>query len=110
MVKIIGEDSPTPRQQGIKIDPQACEDVLCECGNATFVGVVLLKVIPALLTDGHGEMVNPTQQFACNSCGKIPLRLLGTAGGPNWFKKTDEDTEETKPISPIITSNIIEPS
>lgn len=56
------------------VDVSNLPDIRCEnpeCGNVTFQEVVLLKRVPAFMTDNGKEGIVPIPAFACNACGFV---------------------------------------
>ena len=48
------------------------ESVACEnCGNHTFVGVMMMKRISPIISPTGKEAIVPIQTFACNACGFV---------------------------------------
>ena len=63
------------------------ESVSCEhCANQTFVGVMMMKRISAIISPTGKEAVVPIQTFACNACGFVNKEFLPAM---------DRDEEET---------------
>ena len=63
------------------------ESVACEnCGNQTFVGVMMMKRISPIISPTGKEAVVPIQTFACNACGFVNKEFLPAM---------DHDEEET---------------
>ena len=63
------------------------ESVSCEhCANQTFVGVMMMKRISAIMSPTGKEAVVPIQTFACNACGFVNKEFLPAM---------DRDEEET---------------
>jgi len=55
-----------------KIDLRNCDTVKCEnCGGVYFREVVLLKRVPALMTDSPEDTNVPFSVTKCDSCGHI---------------------------------------
>ncbi len=100
MVDIIGEGAQDPQAQ-IHIDPMGLNDVVCECGNYTFVPVLLFKIVPSIVSPNGKEGHYPLQIFACNSCGVIPPRFLKVG----WFKDSGDESNTSQPATPIIESS-----
>lgn len=84
-----GGSAPTAE---MKINPTELDDVKCdECGNFTFVKVVLMKRMPALISPTGVEAFMPMDVYCCNSCGYINTRFIRGMGG--WFKGAQEDVD-----------------
>ena len=59
-----------------KIDVSAQPTLLCDCGNATFAAVFVLKEISAIVSPDGEYHLAPMAVFACNSCGQVPKKIL----------------------------------
>ena len=96
----------------INVNPKDLDDINCEkCGNYSFIPVVLIKRLPALISPTQKETFIPMQVFACSSCNHINsvfVRSLGTS----WFKGDEEEqeapTKEVQSTSPIIESPFLD--
>lgn len=87
-------------QAQVNLNPSDLDDIKCECGNYTFIQVVLLKRVSALLTPNGQEALTGHQVFACYACGKIPDTVeKGLAG---WFKSEGA----TSNSSDIVTTDL----
>lgn len=102
---ITPQGGPAPTAE-MKINPTQLDDVTCdECGNFTFVKVVLMKRMPALISPTGVEAFMPMDVFCCNSCGHINKRFIKGMGG--WFKDAEEDVDATEvPESTIEGSDL----
>jgi len=59
-------------QPNIKVNLQDASEVVCQgCGNNTFVQVVFIRHISALVSPSGKEADVPVATFACNSCGHV---------------------------------------
>lgn len=59
--------SPTP-----EVDLSNATDLVCDCGNDTFMSVMKFKMISAITSiDGQPRLV-PCEVFTCTACGNIP--------------------------------------
>ena len=80
----------------VNVDLNNASDVVCDnCGNYTFVAVMMMKRLSALLSPTGQEAIIPIQSFACNACGWINKEFLPTG----------REHEEEEPEQP--TSNLI---
>ena len=79
----------------INIDLSDAEDVKCDsCGNYTFVEVVMMKKVSALVSPSGKDAIVPIPTFSCNACGYINAQFL-----PIIPKNRQESVEEvTKPL------------
>jgi len=63
----------------VSIDLSSADDVVCDsCGNYTFVPVMLMKRLSAILSPTGQEAIIPMQVFSCNACGWINKEFLPT--------------------------------
>ncbi len=69
--------SPPPQAARQQVDISLATDLKCDdCGNYTFVEVLLLKMLPALVSPtGKNELV-PIQTMSCNRCGHVNKQFL----------------------------------
>lgn len=51
-------------------------EMLCECGNNTFMDGVRFRKVSRLLTGNSIDSVIPVQVFLCTSCGKAFNEML----------------------------------
>lgn len=78
----IGRKQQEPQ---MRVDLSQAEDFKCfSCGNYTFVPVVMMKKISALISPTGKEALVPIETFACNACGFINKEFLPV------MPKTDE--------------------
>jgi len=102
---ITPQGGPAPTAE-MKINPTTLDDVTCDkCGNFTFVKVVLMKRMPALISPTGVEAFMPMDVFCCNACGYINTRFIKGMGG--WFKGANEDEDAGEvPESAIVGSDL----
>ena len=106
---IIGGNKP-PERPNAQVDVTKLPDIRCEnpsCGNVTFEEVVLLKRVPAFMTDNNKDGVVPIPVFACNACGFVNEMFL-----PPFMRKsapvetrstvTEAPAEQSKPTIEIV--------
>ena len=94
-----------PPQANVNVNPQDLDDVMCECGNYTFVDVVLMKEIPAILSPTGQAGLVPQKVIACYACGKVPDQIAKQLAG-TWFKRPPG--EETDPEAGIVSTSLPE--
>jgi len=58
-------------QNQIQIRLDQTQELKCSCGNATFIPVVFLRVVPALLSGTFKEEMMPIPAFQCMNCQRI---------------------------------------
>ncbi len=69
----------SPQSTTVNVDLSNASDVTCDnCGNYTFVPVMMMKRLSAILSPTGQEAVIPIQSFACNACGWINKEFLPT--------------------------------
>lgn len=84
-----GQGQPT-----MNIDPTALDDVTCdECENYTFLQVILMKRMPALISPTGKDAFLPQSTFACAVCNHVNVHFIQGMGG--WFKDS-ENTEGSR--------------
>lgn len=67
-------------QTTLNVDLSASEDIVCtSCGNYTFVQVVLMKKLSALVSPTGKDAMVPIPVFSCNACGNINTEFLPPA-------------------------------
>ena len=105
-MNLITPGGPQGGAPEMKVNPTNLDDVTCdECGNFTFVKVVLMKRMPALISPTGVEAFMPMDVFCCNSCGHINTRFIRGMGG--WFKGANEDVDaEGVPDVAIVGSDL----
>lgn len=59
------------QNQHIQIRIDQTEELKCKCGNATFIQVAFLRVVPALLSPTLKPEMMPIPAFQCVSCQRI---------------------------------------
>lgn len=98
MTLITPQGGPAPSAQPtaeMKINPTHLDDVKCdECGNFTFIKVVLMKRMPALISPTGVEAFMPMDVFSCAACNHVNSRFIRGMGG--WFKDAVEDVDATE--------------
>lgn len=63
--------------QGLNITPDQLEDFFCaECGNQTFVPVMVFKKLSAVYSPAGKDSMIPLQVFKCDECGTIAPEFL----------------------------------
>tara|TARA_R100000005_G_C5001329_1_gene208484 strand:+ start:2437 stop:2712 length:276 start_codon:yes stop_codon:yes gene_type:complete len=61
----------------VNINLNDMDDVVCEnCGNPTFIQVVLLKRVSAVMSPSGKKSFLPMPVFECSSCGHVNDELL----------------------------------
>lgn len=84
-----------PDPTTVNVDLSIASDVVCDnCGNYTFVQVMMMKRLSALLSPTGQEAIIPIQTFACNACGWLNKEFLPTK---------DNDEEEAERSDSILT-------
>lgn len=88
------------------VDVTALQDIRCEnpaCGNVTFQEVLLLKRVPAFMTDNGKDGIVPIPVFACNACGFVNNMFI-----PAFMRGGADDTKPANPnaVSGAPKSNI----
>tara|TARA_Y100000592_G_scaffold101075_1_gene185193 strand:+ start:5211 stop:5465 length:255 start_codon:yes stop_codon:yes gene_type:complete len=64
-------------KQKININLNDMDDVVCEeCGNPTFIQVVLLKRVSAVMSPSGKKSFLPMPVFECSSCGHVNDELI----------------------------------
>jgi hypothetical protein len=85
-----------PQPTTVNVDLSAADDVVCDnCGNYTFVPVMMMKRLSAILSPTGQEAVIPIQSFACNACGWINAEFLPT-------QESRKETQNEQSASTII--------
>ena len=64
-------------------------NVVCECGNKTFIEAVILKKVSALVTGLATETLYPISVYQCSKCGKIPNEFLKRGNAKLILGETD---------------------
>lgn len=59
------------KQVNVNVNFDDLKDVICECGNLTFVEQYQIKKISALLSKSGKEEIMPYPVLACAKCGKL---------------------------------------
>ena len=85
-----------PQGPRVQINPADLDDVVCsECGNVTFLPVLILKRVSALLSPTGKEQTISMPTFACNACGNVNPEFVKNIP----FKpKKDEAAPSTSPL------------
>lgn len=76
-----------------KVDITQLKDIKCEnpgCGNYTFQEAMMLKHVPALLTENGKDGIVPIPVFVCNVCGYVNSQFL-----PSFMKGQSVNTTDT---------------
>lgn len=68
-------------------------NVVCECGCRTFVPVVVLKKVSALVSPTGKEEIVDIPLYVCSKCGKVPQDYRDK---PNFDKIFGEENKENK--------------
>lgn len=72
--------------------PSDLPDVICnECGNPTFIQVVLLKKVSAALAPSGNTSFLPLPVFECSNCGNVNDELLPKEKGASLPKTQDDN-------------------
>ena len=72
--------------------PSDLPDVVCnECGNPTFIQVVLLKKVSAALAPSGNTSFLPLPVFECSNCGNVNDELLPKEKGASLPKTQDDN-------------------
>lgn len=100
-----GAPPGAPPQANVNVNPQDLDDVMCECGNYTFVDVVLMKEIPAILSPTGQAGLVPQKVIACYACGKVPDQIANQLTD-SWFKKPQG--AEADPDAGIVSTSLPE--
>ena len=100
-----GFSAPAGAPAQVNIDPTTLDDIVCECGNYTFMQVMIMKRVPALLAPNGQEGITAQQVVACYGCGKVPPKIA--EGLKGWFKNPDAATAGNA-SSGIITTDLPE--
>jgi hypothetical protein len=80
----------SPQQTTVNVDLSSADDITCDsCGNYTFLPVMLMKrlsailsptgqeaIIPMQVSPTGQEAIIPMQVFSCNACGWINKEFL----------------------------------
>lgn len=91
--RMSGMSSTPPEPMPVNVDLSNASDVVCEnCGNYTFVPVMMMKRLSALISPTGQEAVIPIQTFSCNACGWINKEFLPTQMGDIQNEQTETDT------------------
>jgi hypothetical protein len=65
------------QQAGVNINPQDLEDYLClQCGNQTFVPVMVFKTLSAVLSPTGKLAMVPLEVYKCDECNNIIQEML----------------------------------
>lgn len=78
--------------QGINPNPSiiiSSPNVVCECGNKTFIETVILKKVSALATGSATDTLYPIPVYQCSKCGKIPDEILKKGNAKAILGETD---------------------
>lgn len=85
-----------PDPTTVNVDLSTASDVVCDsCGNYTFVQVMMMKRLSALMSPTGQEAIIPIQTFACNACGWLNKEFLPT--------KDNDEEEEAERSESILT-------
>ena len=61
----------------INVDLSTADDITCDsCGNYTFLPVMLMKRLSAIISPTGEEAIVPVQVFSCNACGWLNKEFL----------------------------------
>lgn len=71
----LGGANNVPGMPKQMIDLKSATDLLCSCGNATFMPVMKFKRLSALVSPTGKEVVVPFEVYVCTACGNIPTEL-----------------------------------
>jgi len=78
----------------VNVDLSTADDVVCDnCGNYTFLPVMMMKRLSAIISPTGQEAIIPMQVFSCNACGWINKEFLPTRE-PVEEPKNDEPTSK----------------
>jgi len=67
----------SPQQTTVNVDLSSADDITCDsCGNYTFLPVMLMKRLSAIMSPTGQEAIIPMQVFSCNACGWINKEFL----------------------------------
>ena len=67
-------------------------NIVCECGNKTFVSKSILKRLSSLYTGTGKDEVVDVPVWVCDKCGKIPTEFMKNED----FKRLIGEKEESK--------------
>lgn len=65
-----------PNKPALKFTMNDAKDILCECGNHTFMPAFRFKKISKLLTGQAEDSKFPIEVFLCVQCGKPLTEML----------------------------------
>ena len=85
----------SPQQTTVNVDLSSADDITCDsCGNYTFLPVMLMKRLSAILSPTGQEAIIPMQVFSCNACGWINKEFLPTKE-PKGEETNDAESSST---------------
>tara|TARA_Y100000385_G_C13004309_1_gene598715 strand:+ start:311 stop:559 length:249 start_codon:yes stop_codon:yes gene_type:complete len=59
------------QQQQVTVDLSQAENIVCKCGNYSYIQSYFLKRISALMSPTGQEAIVPVQVFSCGNCGEV---------------------------------------
>jgi len=80
-----------PDPTTVNVDLSTASDVVCDnCGNYTFVQVMMMKRLSALMSPTGQEAIIPIQTFACNACGWLNKEFLPAGDNESTGEPEDD--------------------